>query len=165
MVRPHRGPARRRSTPRTPRCSRNFAAAYPSLFGLASDDELGLERYADELLELTDVAHVSDAHGLLGEGLPYGTGELDLDPVVRRLGERVPYIVAEINEPDPARSEDMKAGYRAIERALAAPRGAAARRPPPAPASTRSTGRPWSAAATRCRPCSSCRSASAAAAC
>ena len=99
----------------------NFAAAYPSLFGLASDGELDLMRYADELLELTDVAHVSDAHGLLGEGLPYGTGELDLDPVVRRLGERVPYIVAEINEPDPAYSDAMKAGYREIERALAAP--------------------------------------------
>ena len=98
-----------------------FAAAYPSLFGLASDDGLDLPRYADELLELTDVAHVSDAHGLLGEGLPYGTGELDLDPVVRRLGERVPYIVAEINEPDPAHSEAMKAGYREVERALAAP--------------------------------------------
>jgi nucleoside-diphosphate-sugar epimerase/sugar phosphate isomerase/epimerase len=99
----------------------SFAAAYPSLFDLASDDELQLDRFADELLELSDVAHVSDAHGLLGEGLPYGSGELDLDPVVRRLGERVPYIVAEINEPDPGRSEDMKAGYRAIERALAAP--------------------------------------------
>src|SRR3712207_7862129 len=48
----------------------------------------------------------------------YGEGELDLDPVVRRLAELVPFIVAEINEPDPARSPDMKAGYRAIERAL-----------------------------------------------
>jgi nucleoside-diphosphate-sugar epimerase/sugar phosphate isomerase/epimerase len=100
---------------------RSFAAAYPSLFGLASDEELGLERYVEELGPLTEVAHVSDAHGLLGEGLPYGTGELDLDPVVRRLGELVPYVVAEINEPDPARSEDMKAGYRAVERALALP--------------------------------------------
>jgi FlaA1/EpsC-like NDP-sugar epimerase len=99
----------------------HFTAAYPSLFGLADDAELSLERWVDELAGLVDVAHVSDAHGLLGEGLPYGTGELDLDPVVRRLGETVPYIVAEINEPDPARSEDMKAGYRAVERALAAP--------------------------------------------
>ena len=99
----------------------HFAAAYPSLFGLAGDDELSLARWVDELAGLIDVAHVSDAHGLLGEGLPYGTGELDLDPVVRRLGETVPYIVAEINEPDPARSEDMKAGYRAVERALEAP--------------------------------------------
>src|SRR5215213_5969164 len=99
----------------------HFAAAYPSLFGLADDAELSLERCVEELAEITDVAHVSDAHGLLGEGLPYGAGELDLDPVVRRLGETVPYIVAEINEPDPASSEDMKAGYRAVERALASP--------------------------------------------
>jgi FlaA1/EpsC-like NDP-sugar epimerase len=75
----------------------------------------------DELAPSAEVAHVSDAHGLLGEGLPYGTGELDLDPVVRRLGELVPFVVAEINEPDPARSADMKRGYREIERALAQP--------------------------------------------
>jgi NAD(P)-dependent dehydrogenase (short-subunit alcohol dehydrogenase family) len=42
------------------------------------------------------------------------------DPA-RRLGEVVPFIVAEINEPDPARSTDMKRGYREIERALALP--------------------------------------------
>jgi nucleoside-diphosphate-sugar epimerase/sugar phosphate isomerase/epimerase len=100
---------------------RSFVAGYPSLFGLASDEELSLERYVEELGPAAEVAHVSDAHGLLGEGLPYGAGELDLDPVVRRLGELVPYMVAEINEPDPARSVDMKRGYRAIERALAGP--------------------------------------------
>src|SRR4051812_24662047 len=100
----------------------HFAAAYPSLFDLASDDGLSLERWVAELGGLIDVAHVSDAHGLLGEGLPYGAGELDLDPVVRALGGCADYIVAEINEPDPARSEDMKAGYRAVERALAGPR-------------------------------------------
>ena len=97
---------------------RSFAAAYPTLFGLASDDELDLARYVEELGPHAEVAHVSDAHGLLGEGLPYGRGELDLDPVVRRLGELVPYVVAEIAEPDHLRSDDMKAGYRAIERAL-----------------------------------------------
>ena len=106
----------------------HFAAAYPSLFGLADDSDLGLERWVRELSGLIDVAHVSDAHGLLGEGLPYGTGELDLDPVVRALGETVPYIVAEINEPDPAHSTDMKAGYRAVERALALPEPAPPRR-------------------------------------
>jgi nucleoside-diphosphate-sugar epimerase/sugar phosphate isomerase/epimerase len=98
---------------------RNFAAAYGSLFGLASADDLGLARYVDELGPAAQVAHISDAHGLLGEGLPYGSGELELDPVVARLAETVPYLVAEINEPDPARSPDMKAGYRAIERAAA----------------------------------------------
>jgi nucleoside-diphosphate-sugar epimerase/sugar phosphate isomerase/epimerase len=100
---------------------RSFAAAYPALFGLASDEELSLARYVEELGPAAEVAHVSDAHGLLGEGLPYGAGELDLDPIVRRLGELVPFIVAEINEPDPARSGDMKRGYREIERALALP--------------------------------------------
>src|SRR5438034_493096 len=98
---------------------RSFVAVYPGLFGLESAEDLELERYVEELGPHADVAHVSDAHGLLGEGLPYGAGELDLDPVVRRLGELVPFIVAEINEPDPARSGDMKRGYREIERALA----------------------------------------------
>ncbi len=102
---------------------RNFASAYPGLFDLDSADELGLERYVEELGPAAEVAHVSDAHGLLGEGLPYGSGELaaELDPVVRRIAELVPYVVAEINEPDPACSPAMKAGYRAIERALEEP--------------------------------------------
>ena len=99
----------------------SFATAYPGLFGIASSDELDLDRYVEELGPSAEVAHVSDAHGLLGEGLPIGSGELDLDPVVRRLGDFVPFVVAEINEPDPARSPDMKAGYRAIEQALSAP--------------------------------------------
>src|SRR3954449_11809815 len=100
---------------------RSFAATYPSLFGLESDEGLELERYVEELGPAAEVAHVSDAAGLLGEGLNYGAGELDLDPVVRRLGELVPYIVAEINEPDHARSPNMKAGYRRLERALERP--------------------------------------------
>jgi len=100
---------------------RTFAAAYPSLFGLESDEELDLARYVEELAPSLEVAHVSDAHGLLGEGLPLGDGELDLDPVVRRLAELCRFVVAEVNEPDPARSPAMKAGYRWIERALTAP--------------------------------------------
>jgi len=86
---------------------RSFATIYPGLFAHPWDEELELERYLEELGPHAEVAHVSDAHGLLGEGLPYGAGELDLDPVVRRLGELVPFIVAEINEPDPARSVEI----------------------------------------------------------
>jgi nucleoside-diphosphate-sugar epimerase len=97
---------------------RSFAATYPSLFGLSSAEGLELERYVEELGPAAEVAHVSDAHGLLAEGLPYGSGELELDPAVRRLATMVRYIVAEINEPDPASSTDMKAGYRAIGRVL-----------------------------------------------
>src|SRR4029078_11445924 len=100
----------------------SFAAAYPSLFGLAPDGELELERYVEELGPEAQVAHVSNAHGVLAEGLPYRGGELELDPEVQRLGALVPYIVAEINEPDPSSSPDMKAGYREIERVLEQPR-------------------------------------------
>jgi len=106
---------------------KNFAAAYPSLFGLASDEDLTLDRYIDELGSAAAVAHISDAHGLLGEGLPYGSGELDLDRAVARIGKHARFLVAEINEPDHARSPDMKRGYLAIEKALAQPE------PPPAP--------------------------------
>ena len=113
---------------------RSFAAAYPSPFGLASDQGLELERYVEELGPGAEVAHVSNASGLLGEGLEYGSGELDLDPIVRRLSELVTYIVAEINEPDHSRSPGMKAGYEAIESALAADAEPAAPRPPRVPA-------------------------------
>ena len=129
---------------------RSFAAAYPSLFGLAVRRGARARALRRGARAGAEVAHVSDAHGLLGEGLNYGSGELDLDPVVRRLGELVPFIVAEINEPDPARSPNMKAGYRA-HRARARGSPPRRRRPPPRrlPATT-STGRPCSAAATRC---------------
>jgi nucleoside-diphosphate-sugar epimerase/sugar phosphate isomerase/epimerase len=98
---------------------RSFAAAYPTLWERASaTEELALERYVDELGPAAEVAHVSDAHGVLSEGLPYGAGELSLDHVVRRLGELVRFVVAEINEPNPATSSDMKRAYRSIESAL-----------------------------------------------
>ncbi|HEX2084655.1 MAG TPA: polysaccharide biosynthesis protein [Solirubrobacteraceae bacterium] len=108
---------------------RAFVNAYPSLFGLESDEGLELERYVEELGPATHVAHVSNAAGVLGEGLPYDRGELDLDPVVARLGELVPFVVAEINEPDHRLSPNMKDGYRHIVRALRAP--AERWRPPP----------------------------------
>ncbi len=70
VARARAGAAASRSTPRTPRCSATSRQAYPSLFGLESADELELERYVEELGPASEVAHVSDAHGLLGEGLP-----------------------------------------------------------------------------------------------
>jgi nucleoside-diphosphate-sugar epimerase len=110
---------------------RSFVAAYPSIFGLVSDEELELKRYVEVLGVGAAVAHVSDAHGVLAEGLPYGGGELDLDPVVRRLGRAVTFMVAEINEPDPASSVDMKNAYRQIERVLHAPEEPTPRSRPP----------------------------------
>jgi nucleoside-diphosphate-sugar epimerase len=112
---------------------RNFAASYPSLFGLGPGEPLELDRYVEELGPDAEVAHVSDAHGLLGEGLPYGAGELDLDPVVHRLGQLVPYIVAEINERDPGRSPEMKRAHDEIRRALSEPPAPRRRAAPPRP--------------------------------
>jgi nucleoside-diphosphate-sugar epimerase/sugar phosphate isomerase/epimerase len=100
---------------------RAFAVAYPSLFGVGDPDDLDLGRYVEELGPAAEVAHVSNAHGILGEGLPYGTGDLDLDPFVRRLAALVPFIVAEISEPDPLESTSMRAAYRAIERVTDSP--------------------------------------------
>jgi nucleoside-diphosphate-sugar epimerase/sugar phosphate isomerase/epimerase len=110
---------------------RAFAAAYPSLFGLAGDEGLELERYVEELGPSTFVAHVSNAAGILGEGLDYDDrrGELDLDPVVARLGQLVPFVVAEINEPDHRFSPHIKDGARHVGRALTRPAGRW--RPPP----------------------------------
>ncbi len=96
----------------------SFAAAYPGMFEIDDPDELALDRFAAELGPGCRVAHVSNAAGLLGEGLAYRSGELELDPIVRRLGDQVEWIVAEINEPDPARAVEMKRGYTAIEKAL-----------------------------------------------
>jgi nucleoside-diphosphate-sugar epimerase/sugar phosphate isomerase/epimerase len=106
-----------------------FAGAYPSLWGLEGEEGLELGRYVEELGPAGEVAHVSNAAGVLGEGLPYDEGELDLDPVVARIGELFGYVVAEINEPDHARSPSMKAGYRSVARALPTPAGPW-RRPP-----------------------------------
>ncbi|MDQ3609656.1 MAG: polysaccharide biosynthesis protein [Actinomycetota bacterium] len=96
-----------------------FAVAAPAQFAIEDPDKLVLDRYVAELAAHTAVAHVSNASGVLGEGLPYGEGDLDLDPVVRRLAAAgVPAIVAEVNEPDPGCSPAMKVAHRAIEAAL-----------------------------------------------
>ena len=146
---------------------RSFAAAYPSLFGLASDDEPragALRRGARP--GTREVAHVSDAHGLLGEGLPYGRGELDLDPVVRRLGELVPVRRRRDQRAGPRRSAGHEGRLPRARARVRAPTPAPLRagRAARAGRRLRLAGR---AAPPRpgARRCSSCRSASAAGAC
>jgi hypothetical protein len=127
----------------------------PASSGLHDDEGLELERFVEELGPAAEVAHVSNAAGILGEGLLYDdpAGELDLDPVVARIGQLVPYVVAEINEPDHRFSPNIKDGYRHVEQALARkPRPGAGRRGGCRPRT--STGRPSSAAAIRSRTCS-----------
>jgi hypothetical protein len=55
-----------------------------------------------------ETAHVSDAEGLFGEGLPYGQGSMDLDGAVDLLLGEARSIVTEILEPDPDHSPNMR---------------------------------------------------------
>jgi len=59
-----------------------------------------MEAYLDALGGLTFAAHLANAGGLLGEGWPYGEGDLDLDAFLPRLAARVHYLVTETLEPD-----------------------------------------------------------------
>jgi hypothetical protein len=67
-----------------------------------------LPEYLAVLSGRIESAHVSDAEGLLGEGLPYGDGEADLDAAVEILLDEARWIVTETIEPDPNRSETMR---------------------------------------------------------
>ena len=113
-----------------------------------------------------EVAHVSNARGRARRGPALRRrGELDLDPVVARLGELVPYVVAEINEPDHARlavHEGRLPARRA--RAARARRARGARRRAGCRAERVRLAGASSAGATPCPPCSSSRSALAGAA-
>ncbi len=62
-----------------------------------------------------ETAHVSDAEGILGEGLPYGEGTMDLDAAVDMLLPEARWIVTEVLEPDPNSSERMRAAWRRID--------------------------------------------------
>src|SRR5262249_49881840 len=56
-----------------------------------------------------ETAHVSDAHGIFGEGLPYGQGSMELDGAGDLLRDEARSIVTEILEPDPDHSPLMRA--------------------------------------------------------
>jgi hypothetical protein len=53
--------------------------------------------YLEELPNVEN-AQVSNARGILGEGLAYGEGDFDLDPAIAWLGAHVKHIVAETLE-------------------------------------------------------------------
>jgi sugar phosphate isomerase/epimerase len=67
-----------------------------------------IEDYLDTLGDLVVACHVANATGLLGEGLPYGEGDLDLDGLVPTLAARARYLVTETLEPDPDRAIFMR---------------------------------------------------------
>ncbi len=71
--------------------------AYLRLLPPEPADLLG---YFQSLAPHVTNAQVSNASGLLGEGLPYREGDFDLDPVIAWLGREARHIVTETLEPN-----------------------------------------------------------------
>ncbi len=59
-----------------------------------------LGEFLEPLLPWTVSVHVSNAAGLLAEGLPHDEGDADLEAAVRRLAGRARYFVTEPIDPD-----------------------------------------------------------------
>lgn len=57
-------------------------------------------------------AQISNAAGVLGEGLPYADGEIDLDPVIAWLGAHTRHIVTETLEDNNDDAQHMRAALR-----------------------------------------------------
>jgi hypothetical protein len=79
-----------------------------------------LKAFVDQLADRTTTMHVSNASGILGEGLRYGDGDEDLDAALAPLVGRVPYLVTETLEPD----DDHAVGMRQAQARLIALRSA-----------------------------------------
>lgn len=75
--------------------------------------------YMQQLQPWVENAQISDAAGLLGEGLPYGEGDLDMDAAIRWLGDNAQHIVTETLEPDNANAVHMRAALGRMRAALA----------------------------------------------
>ena len=63
-----------------------------------------LDEYCAPLLPHVESVHVSNAAGLLDEGLPYEEGDADLDGAVRELAPHTRYFVTEPLDPDEDRA-------------------------------------------------------------
>lgn len=77
-----------------------------------------LEGYLDIIAPWLVNVHLSNAAGLLGEGLPYGAGRFDLDPIVPRLAARARFLVTETLEPDQDHAVYMREAQTRIAAAL-----------------------------------------------
>ncbi|MGH2354688.1 MAG: TIM barrel protein [Chloroflexota bacterium] len=87
--------------------------------GVAGPKTLG--EFVEPLLPWITSVHVSNAAGLLDEGLPYDQGDADLDAAVRRLSTAARYFVTEPLDPD----EDHAVLKREMQTRLATLLGAA----------------------------------------
>jgi hypothetical protein len=98
----------------------------------ASAWSVPLRRYLDQLpaesadllgylgsLPRLENAQVSNAAGVLGEGLAYAEGDFDLDPVIAWLGARVRHIVTETLEANHDEAILMRDALRRMRTVLA----------------------------------------------
>jgi sugar phosphate isomerase/epimerase len=76
-----------------------------------------IDEYVAALGDTLTACHFSNAAGLLGEGMPYGDGDIDLDRLVPLLARQARYLVTETLEPDNNCADLMREAQR---RALAA---------------------------------------------
>ncbi|HLH24490.1 MAG TPA: TIM barrel protein [Chloroflexota bacterium] len=81
-----------------------------------------VETFVDALADRLFEVHVSNATGLLGEGLPYGEGDMDLDRLTARLSRLARYLITETLEPD----HDVALFMREAQARLTAARAASA---------------------------------------
>ena len=85
-----------------------------------------LEAYLTPLLPWTTGVHVSNAAGVLDEGLPYGEGDADLDHAVRLLAPHAAYFVTEPLDEDEDHPTHKRQMQQALSAALAPQRAAGA---------------------------------------
>jgi len=75
--------------------------------------------YMQSLAPLVENAQISNASGVLGEGLAYGEGDFDLDPAIRWLSQHARHIVTETLEASNDDAVLMRDALRGMRRALA----------------------------------------------
>ena len=144
VVRAHRGPAASTFDTSHAALFAHFAAAYPSLFGLASDDELELERYVEELRPADRRrARLRRARRCSARACRTAAASWTSTRSVRRLGETGPLHRRRDQRARPRALAGHEGGLPGVERALAAEPAAGAARSRAAPAARRtpSTGR------------------------
>lgn len=91
----------------------------PLVLGLLRQAEArSIFEYADALEGLIKNVHLSNAVGLLGEGMAFDDGNLDMPRAVRRLNQEADYLVTETLEPDPNRAVHMREAQRRIAEVL-----------------------------------------------
>lgn len=98
------------------------AALRPAVETYAATASVGtLAGWVERLAPWLVSCHISNAAGLLGEGLPYGAGRFDLDALLPRLAAAARFVVVETLEPDNDRAVHMREAQTRIAAALGQP--------------------------------------------